>query len=389
MDNFFTKVFRPKNYTEPPKQTETKEFAWVDVPAVIVEANVNEYRDAFVAAHSQYNQQRTYIYDIYQNALDFDAHLIGLIERRLLNTSGRAFEYIVNNEPSKVSVELIDNPMFTRLIEDLLMVKFWGMGLFEFTNSGGLGYQSIPVKHIDPFKKMVRREQGSPSVDDKSWEKLWNVAFVGDARDFGILQQLSLLAMYKRAAMGDWAQYSQLAGTNFRIIKYRGQSPDPKRRSAIREQVYNAGSGVLDLPSDVDVQTSNQSSSSQNQLFENYIKYLDDAMTKLILGQTMTTEDGSSRSQAEVHERTQDDIFDADGKYILDLLNYDLYDIFVKAYGLEKGGKWRFVENVTQKQIEEIDRDLKLKQLGVMFTEAELREKYGLTPALTTPSPQL
>jgi phage gp29-like protein len=148
--------------------------------------------------------------------------------------------------------------------------------------------------------------------------------FIGNGNDFGMLQQLALYAMYKRAALGDWAQYSQLAGTNFRVVKYRGDVPDPARRLAVRTIVNNAGQGTLDLPDGIDVETSNQTSSSQNQLFENYVQYLDDNMTKLVLGQTMTTEDGSSRSQAEVHERVQDTIFDSDGKYILTLLNYDL-----------------------------------------------------------------
>ena len=60
-------------------------------------------------------------------------------------------------------------------------------------------------------------------------------------------------------------------------------------------------------------------------------------MTKLVLGQTMTTEDGSSRSQAEVHERTQEDIFDADGKYVLDVLNYEFTKVLNQLFGLPEG----------------------------------------------------
>jgi len=91
----------------------------------------------------------------------------------------------------------------------------------------------------------------------------------------------------------------------------------------------------------------------------------------------MTTEDGSSRSQAEVHERVQDTIFDSDGKYILTLLNYDLAEVMA-SYGVS-GGRWKFVENSTTKQTEEIERDLKLKELGVIFTDAELRQKYDIS----------
>jgi len=373
---------RPKNIVEPPKEMQTKEFTYVVTPATIINANISEYKSAFIAAHGKYIQQRTKIYDIYQNALDFDAHLVGLIKRRLLNTSGKVFQYVDSNgEPSEAVAEWIsNNPTFTKLIDDILMVKFWGMGLFELypdTEGSILDYTLIPIKHVDPFEKMVRREQSTVSnQSDVSWTGMDNVVFVGDGNDYGLLQQLALLAMYKRAAMGDWAQYSQLAGTNFRTVKYRGAQPDNKTRRNIRDIINSAGNGTIDLPNDIDVETSNQTSSSQNQLFENYIQYLDDQMTKLVLGQTMTTEDGSSRSQAEVHERTQDDIFDADGKYVLDLLNHK-FDTALSGYGIE-GGTWEFVESNTQQQMEEIERDLKLKELGVVFTNEEIREKYNL-----------
>ena len=371
---------RPRNMVQPPAEIKTKEFTYQITPASIIDANISEYKSAFIAAHGKYIQQRTNIYDIYQNALDFDAHLMGVIRRRLLNTSGKVFQYYGSDgEPMEaVSEWIARNPRFTRLVDDILMVKFWGMGLFEFEHKGDgvLDYTLIPIKHVDPFEKMVRREQSSTSMNDKSFDKRKNVVFVGNGNDFGLLQQLALLAMYKRAAMGDWAQYSQLAGTNFRTVKYRGTQPDNMTRRKIRDIINSAGNGTIDLPSDIDVETSNQTSSSQNQLFENYIKYLDDQMTKAVLGQTMTTEDGSSRSQAEVHERTQEDIFDADGKYVLDLLNYTFNDALA-MYGV-RGGQWAFVESNTQQQMDEIERDLKLKELGVIFTNEELRLKYGL-----------
>lgn len=353
-----------KNALTPPKEQQAGGFTYQITPAVIVDADIAKYKTAFVKAHGKYSQQRIDIYDIYQNALDFDAHLIALIERRLLATSGKAFQYTVAGEPNEAAKIITDSPKFQRLIDDVLMVKFWGMGLFEFetTKQGWLNYHLIPIKHIDPFRGMVLKDQVSPSSDDKPYTNVPTAVFLGDANDFGLLQQLSLIAMYKRAALGDWSQYSQLAATNFRVIKYRGSLPDPNSRLNIRDIVNNSGNGTLDLPPGIDVETSNQTSSSQNQLFENYMKYLDDVMTKLVLGQTMTTEDGSSRSQAEVHERTQEDIFDADGKYVLDVLNYEFYEVLNKLFSLPTGGRWEYIQ-AADSQVDQIETDLKLKDL--------------------------
>lgn len=372
-----------KNIAIPPKEIKISRFTIVPGGTEIVAAEIKEYKQAIKSATSVYSQARTKLYDIYQNALDYDSHLKGLLELRLLNTTGKGLVYMINDKVSDKTAAILESPKFTKLIEDLLMVKFWGFGLFEFDTveykkTKYLSYTKIPIKHVDPFKKVVRKMQGSVSKEDQSYDNLPNIAFIGDADSLGILQQLALLAIYKRAALGDWAQYSQLAGTNFRTIKYRGALPDAASRSAIRDIVNNAGSGTLDVPNDMDIETANQTSSSQNQLFENYIKYLDDEMAKLILGQTMTTSDGSSRSQAEVHERTQDDIFDSDAKYILDVFNYELYDIMLML-GLPEGGRWQFVENTTSNQIEEIEKDLKLKDL-ITINPVYFYEKYNVPP---------
>jgi hypothetical protein len=46
------------------------------------------------------------------------------------------------------------------------MVKFWGMGVFEFEKDGDFFfYTKIPIKHIDPFAKLIRKYQYGSSPD--------------------------------------------------------------------------------------------------------------------------------------------------------------------------------------------------------------------------------
>lgn len=377
-------LFKPKNLVIPDSATKTKDFTYVEQPAIIAEADAAQYKRAIVAARAEYIQQRSILYDAYSTAIDFDAHLKGLIDRRLLNTAGRKLEYVINDEAVDGVDTLLQSPAFEKLIRDFIMSKvFWGMGLFEFDSKKYgdkefMSYQLIPIKHVDPFMKIVRHVQYSTSQFDTSYENLKNVIFVGDGKDFGLLQQLALIALYKRSVMNDWASYSQLAGTNFREVIYQGEAPDAATREQIRRTVQGVGSGTTDYSKlDMHIETRNQTSSSQNQLFENYIKYLDDTMTKLVLGQTMTSEDGSSRSQAEVHERTQDSIFDADAKAFIDFMNYDFYEMH-QIYNIPAGGMWRFAESGTLKQKQQIELDIQLKQLGYLFTQEDIKQRYGL-----------
>lgn len=378
-------ITRPKqqqqvtNYVEPPYERKVGTYEIVKMASNIEPAEVASFKQWVKSARSTYQQERGKLYDAYADAIDFDPHLKALIEKRIIATTGRKLEYVsdATGDVYEPAEELIDNPEFSKFIEELVMTRFYGLGLFEMgvTEQGWFKYWSIPIKHIDPFEKVVRRMQFTPSEGDKSFENDKNAVFVGNPDSLGLMLQLALYALYKRAAIGDWAQYSQLAGTNFRQVVFRGKI-DPGRRSQILNEINTAGSGSLAYDGqEFDLKSENQTSSSQNQLFENYVKFLNDEMSKLVLGQTMTTEDGSSRSQAEVHERQQETILENDAKDVLNILNYEMSEMWGRLYRLPSG-RWRYAENVTAKQVEELERDKMLKDLGVVFTDQELRAKY-------------
>ena len=375
-------ISKPTNYIQRNQPEKVGSFTIVEQPTQIISAEIANFKIAIQAAKGQYSQQRGMIYDMYQNAIDFDSILIGLIEQRLIATTGKKLQYLVNEEPSPQGKALTDTPLFNEFISDVVLSQvFWGMGLFEFgkkkwNNQELFDYFQIPIKHIDPYQKVVRETQYSSSQNDKPYKGIDNVLFVGEKDNFGLLQQLTMLALYKRAAINDWAKYTKLAGTNFRILKYRGAQLGKKEREGVLDKVSNFAGGAVDLPQDIDLTTENQTSSSQNALFENYVAYLDEQMTKIVLGSTMTTSDGSSRSQAEVHERTTETLLDADSAMLLNVLNYDFYEIGVKMYGLPEGGRWSYIENAGTKQLEQIEMDLKLKELGLLFTNEEIRAKY-------------
>lgn len=375
-------ISKPTNYIQRTQPEKVGSFTIVEQPTQIISAEIANFKIAIQAAKGQYSQQRGMIYDMYQNAIDFDSILIGLIEQRLIATTGKKLQYLVNEEPSPQGKTLTDTPLFNDFISDVVLSQvFWGMGLFEFgkkkwNNQELFDYFQIPIKHIDPYQKIVRETQYSSSQNDKPYEGIDNVLFVGEKDNFGLLQQLTMLALYKRAAINDWAKYTKLAGTNFRILKYRGAQLGKKERDGVLDKVANFAGGAVDLPQDIDLTTENQTSSSQNALFENYVAYLDEQMTKIVLGSTMTTDNGSSRSQAEVHERTTETLLDADSSMLLNVLNYDFYEIGVKMYGLPEGGRWSYIENAGTKQLEQIEMDLKLKELGLLFTNEEIRAKY-------------
>jgi hypothetical protein len=369
---------------KPPAEQRLGTFSIVPQPIEIVPAEIKRLVAALNAGRSTYVQYRGTIYDIYQNCIDFDAQLRGLIEKRILATSGRKLEYVsASGEPIEAANKIIEAPRFDDFIRALVYYKvFWGMGCFvlkktKWNDQELFDFATIPIKHIDPYEQMIRVTAFGEHAGDKSFKNRKDVVFVGAPDDFGLMLPASIQCIWKRACLNDWAQYSALAGTNFQTIKYRGKVPDQRMRDQIRNRIMSATPGVIDLPPDMDLQTENQTSVSQNQLFENKPEYHDEQLAKLILGQTMTSDDGSSKSQAEVHERQQETLFDADAKFVVDVLNYDFIEMH-QAFGVNKPGRWQFVDNVTMRRQADIELDLKLKELGYNWTPEQIAKKYEL-----------
>lgn len=91
----------------------------------------------------------------------------------------------------------------------------------------------------------------------------------------------------------------------------------------------------------------------------------------------MTTENGSSYSQSYVHLSQQELIFESDAEWVLSVLNSKAFKRILNYFRIDSAGAFQF-ENRVISVADEIEKDLKLKELGVMFPAGYLNEKYGV-----------
>ena len=104
-------------------------------------------------------------------------------------------------------------------------------------------------------------------------------------------------------------------------------------------------------------------------------------ISKLILGNTLTTESSENGTQAlgTVHKKVEDRVAQADRRYILDVLNYDMTDIFQRMGINTAGGKFCFPE---QKDIDPSTKMNILTQLRSNFqlpvSDEYLYEEFGI-----------
>lgn len=115
--------------------------------------------------------------------------------------------------------------------------------------------------------------------------------------------------------------------------------------------------------------------------YEKLVRYMDEAIAKIILSQTMTTQDGASLSQAQVHAGVRDEVVKADADMLSDAFNAD---DSLAAWWTE----WNYGPDVTPpslvrliaakvKRKEQAERDGQLYQLGWVRSAESFKDTYG------------
>lgn len=363
-----------------PEQTRGKRFKLRESDAIPVKNSVDRIIKAIRAAKSRTMQHRITLYDHYLWTLQIDDVVSSLIEKRMENLGSKSVVFMKGEDEIEDVSYFLKAPKFREFTREIVMAKFWGFQLFEFwpyewEGKQWFDFSTIPHKHIQPYTKQVLINQHDN--DGPSFKNLKDMLFLGDPDDLGLLARITLISLYNRMAMVHYGMYAELASENFTTIKTRGTGDQEDLSDLIKSVNDRGPGGVAQIPEGMDIQFDNQSSTSQNQLFEGYVKELKDRLTVLILGQTMTTQDGSSRSQAEVHEQQQEAKYSADEVYLLDVLNYEFKDyLSIWGFNIPEGAEFKYKPN-TQAEIEEKLRNYeRLRNLGVMFDEAELRETF-------------
>lgn len=324
--------------------------------------------------------RRHKLFDLY-TAIEMDTHLTSVMEKRINAIVCSPIEFKRNGKVDDKVNEHIRSPWFIKFLADALSSKFYGFSLFQFYKEGKskwMKYDLIPRKHVDPYKEVILRRQSD--MLGMPWSDFSDLLFVGEKDDLGMLAKAAPWVIYKRNTTGDWAQFSEIFGMPIREYLYDGD--DDEARARIEEDALNQGSaGVYIHTKDSSlkfVESGNKSGSSD--LYDRFVERSNKELSKLFLGNTLTTEEGRTGTQAlgKVHQNAETEKTLADKLFILNLLNYEMTDIF-NNFGINTdGGEFSFVSP------EKIDLDkfmeilLKAKQMGVPIDDDFIYEKFGI-----------
>jgi len=196
-----------------------------------------------------------------------------------------------------------------------------------------------------------------------------------------LLTKLYWIWYFKTSSTKFWVKFLERFGSPLLIGKVGGQNRKQQDIDAMTAALLNAhAQSILSIPAEDEVTTVGTNFSGAGaSAFEAFDKVMVRRVQKVVLGQTMTSENdgGGSKALGVVHNEVRMDKRNSDLRMISPTVQ-ELIDALCILNGFDKhtiilGGEQDL-------NVKVVERDLKLKDLGVQFNDKYIIETYGIKP---------
>lgn len=227
-------------------------------------------------------------------------------------------------------------------------------------NDGGILIDSADPRFLLPRHRATYLNPYGEALLSRTF---WNTVFINGGMEF-------------------WSVFMEQYGMPFMVGKYdRGTPKEEKEElfSMLKKMVQNA---VGVIPKDGSIEIINPDKSGSNTVYKDYITKCENNISKIILGQTLTTDIGSTGSYAasETHQEVRGDLIQNDVRLCEKTINNFIFKIHNLNFNNLDMPHFTIYddEGVDQTTAE---RDNKVKTLGVNFTREYIKKTYGLEDA--------
>lgn len=197
----------------------------------------------------------------------------------------------------------------------------------------------------------------------------------------GLARGAAWAFLFKSFTAKDWAIFCEAYGQPLRLGKY-GQGATESDKSKLLQAVSAIGTDYAAIvPQSMQIEFVQAQLSGSHELYEKRADWLDRQTSKLVLGQTQTTDaNAGGYATAKVHDGVREDIEQADSRQLAATLNRDLVRSVVS---LNHGPRKKFpVIKIGRPDDVDIDKLVanvaKLVPLGLKVGMSTMRDKIGL-----------
>ncbi len=197
----------------------------------------------------------------------------------------------------------------------------------------------------------------------------------------GLARLVAVMYMLKSFTVRDWWAFAEVFGIPVRVGKYGANASEEDIKTLINAIGRIASDAGAVIPESMKMELIETAKGKGGEtLFENMARWCDEQTSKAVLGQTMTADDGSSQSQANVHNDVRMDIAKWDARQLESCVNEYLVKPFViMNYGVQAHYpkvRIRVPEPEDLKML--VDSITPLVDRGMKVPAYALRDKFGI-----------
>ena len=291
---------------------------------------IDDWHEARQSRHSPYMPTTYGMQQIFKDAM-LDNHLQGAVETRILKVLNK--DFIVMSPQGEADDELsalIQTRWFRHIIRKALESTFYGYSLIYIDNLADNNriIKDVNRENVIPELGIVVKNPLSITGNNIRYGEFPNHLLYIQLQPtaYGILERIAPLTIYKRHSWSTWDEFEQIFGVPIRIAKtpITNKAYIDKLQGWL-EEMGTAAYGIFNRADEIEIKESSRSDAYH--VYLEKINIINKEISKGILGQTMTMDDGSSQSQAVVHSQVLEDIIEADTKTIQDWINEDLLPV--------------------------------------------------------------
>ncbi len=324
--------------------------------------DIKNWRDAWQMAINVDNPNRQRLYDIYRD-VEVDLHLSGCVDQRKGFVMARSFK-IVDGRGKEVpqAAHYFDQAWFKQLCRLALDSIYWGHSLIELgdvtTDGDGCpcysGVCLLPRKHVIPEYGRVIADLGQDwrsGVDYRQPPFSHWLIEVGQPDSLGLFLKAATQTIPKKNMLAFWDTFGEIFGMPMRIA--RTSSRDPKEISRLDNMLRGMGAALsMVAGQDTEIEFVESGKGDAFNVYDKRVDRANSELSKLIIGQTMTIEDGSSLSQSQTHLEVFQNLVEADRDMLRDVVNNQLIPRMVR-HGFPLQGmrfEWDYSVDYTPEQ---------------------------------------
>ena len=253
----------------------------------------------------------------------------------------RSFKIIDKNENVKDdALHYFNQAWFKQLLRLALDSIYWGHSLIELgditTDGDGCpcfnGVKLINRKYVIPEYGRVITDLGMDWTTGIDYHQPpftdWLIE-AGQPDDLGLYLKAAAHTIPKKNTLAFWDTFGEIFGMPMRIGHTTVR--DEKELSKMENMMATMGTEFWALfPEGTDIEVVESTKGDAFNVYDKRVDRANSELSKLIIGQTMTIEDGSSLSQSQTHLEVFQNLVESDADMLADLVNNQLIPRMVK-----------------------------------------------------------